>query len=420
MSDPTSANLPPADSSSTPVPAESAPDFASDFAAHPASLDHVLALRQQAGLLRSRRVVDAIDATHVRVDGRALVQFCSNDYLGLAHTPHGPRVNAAAGAAAAPLIAGHSRFHAQAERAIADLKNAESAVLLPSGYQANLAAVQACAGIAEAMGRSPRFLLDKLSHASLIDAVRSTGGELRVFPHNHLGKLERLLVGREPRAMDFVVTESIFSMDGDAADLRSIAALRQRCGFTLVLDEAHATGIRGPGGSGLAAELGLGGSVDLGIATLSKAVGRVGGAVYGSAAMMQAVVNFGRAYIYSTAVPPATAALIHSAIDVVRGADDRRERLKVNIRLMRDGLQSIGVKLHEFASPIIPIHIGTERDALAAARRLLDAGLLVVAVRPPTVPPGTSRLRVTVSSQHTAAQIRLLIDRLRECLNVRA
>ena len=200
-------------------------------------------------------------------------------------------------------------------QAIAAWKGTEAAILLPSGYQANLAAIQTLAAIGKLTGGA-RFLVDKLTHASLIDAIRGSGEPFRIFPHNHMAKLKRLLQESDKAALQVVVTESIFSMDGDAADLRAIAELKLEHEFFLLLDEAHATGVYGPAGAGLAAEYGLRQIVDVSILTLSKALGGIGGAVCGSAVFCEALVNYGRAYLFSTGVPAAVAA--------AAGGGDRR------------------------------------------------------------------------------------------------
>lgn len=371
--------------------------------------------RCDASLLRSRKVVEPIDATRVQIDGRELINFSGNDYLGLAHHPNviaALKSATTAGSGAAALVSGRTQAHADAERAIAEWKGVDDAVLLPSGYQANVAAVQAFAGIAEASGRKARFITDKLVHASLIDAMRSTQAEIRVFPHANLAKLERLLGERSDQRLDVVVTESIFSMDGDAADLRAIAKLKQRHGFALLVDEAHATGLYGDSGAGLIEQLRLEHAVDLGVATFSKAAGVVGGAVFGSKAMVEAVVNFGRAYVFTTSPPAFVASAISASIEVMRSDGDRRERLRASIDRLRAGVRSRGLPTVQGDSPIVPVILGDEAATLAAAERLRDAGFLAAAVRPPTVPKGTSRLRITVSSEHLAEQIDALLAAL--------
>ena len=369
-----------------------------------------LAGRRAGHTLRVRRPVVPIDATHVEIDGRRLVNFASNNYLGLTHHP---RVLAAftapagVGSGAAALVTGHTAHHAAAESAIAHWKGTAAAVLLGSGYAANAAAVGAVA----AVGGNVRFLVDKLSHASLIDAVRSAASaSYRVFPHNNLGKLRRLLADADASQLQCVVTESIFSMDGDAANLAGLAALRAEFGFLLLLDEAHAAGVYGPNGAGLAAELGLSASVDLSVVTLSKAVGVVGGAVCGSADWVDAVVNFGRPYVFSTSLPPAVAAAATAAIDVMADEPARQARVRELSQRVRTHLSVAGLRLPPGDSPIVPIVLGDEAAALAAANRLRDAGLLVAAIRPPTVPRGTSRLRVTLSCEHTDGEVDTLVS----------
>jgi 8-amino-7-oxononanoate synthase len=378
-------------------------------------IEESLAQRRDAHQFRQRRTATPIDATHVELDGRRLVNFASNDYLGLTHHPRmleALRTLDATGSGAAGLITGHTVAHARAEVAIAAWKQTESALLLPSGYQANVAAVQTLAAIAESTGRSVRFLIDKLAHASLIDALRMTGAELRVFPHNHLDKLARLLADAPADQLQVVLTESIFSMDGDAADLRGLAALKAQHPFVLLLDEAHGSGVYGPAGAGLAAEMGLSGIVDISIVTLSKALGLAGGAIAASQRFVDAMLNFGRAYIYSTAVPPATAALTERALEILRTEPQHQARVRALAARVRTELAAGGQQIPAGDSPIIPIVMGDESDALAAAARLEQAGLLAIAVRPPTVPKGTSRLRVTLSAAHTDAEVALLVSQL--------
>jgi len=369
----------------------------------------------EAHQLRSRRIVVPIDAVHVEVDGRLCVNFCSNNYLGLTHHP---RVVAAvreaaakfgAGAGAAGLISGYFSEHAAAESAIASWKGTEAAILLPSGYQANHAAIQSLAAVGKSRG-GVRFLVDKLAHASLLDAIRASDAVWRVFPHNGMSKLKRLLDEAEPRQLQVVVTESIFSMDGDAADLKALAELKHARPFVLLLDEAHASGVYGPDGAGLAAECGLTDAVDIFVVTFSKAAGCVGGAICASKDFCQTVINLGRAYIFSTNIPPAIAAGIEAAIRVMREEPRRQQRVRALAREIRERLRAKGMVLPDGDSPIVPIIVGEESAALDLAGKLLKKNLLVGAVRPPTVPRGTSRLRVTVSCEHSQEEIDRLIE----------
>jgi 8-amino-7-oxononanoate synthase len=376
-------------------------------------LQSALVDRREQQLHRRRRIIRAIDATHVEVDGRRLVNFCSNNYLGLTHHPaviaameratreHG------AGAGASALISGYTPAHASAEAALAKWKGTEAAALLPSGYQTNHAVIQTLASVALATNRRVRFLLDKLVHASLIDAVIGTGTQFGRFGHNDLARLEQLLRETPRDELTVVVTESIFSMDGDAAPLAGIAELKREYNFVLLLDEAHASGVYGPGGAGYAAECGLSNVVDVFVVTLSKAIGCIGGAVCGSKTFIDALVNFGRAYIYSTSTPPAVAAACEGAIEVMKSEPHRQQRLRAIAKRVRSEFHLEG------DSPIIPVIVGDERAALNAAAKFEEKGMLVLAVRPPTVAKGSSRLRVTLSCEHRDEEIAELIETCR-------
>lgn len=363
-----------------------------------------LRAREESGLLRRRLTVRQVDATHVEVDGRVLLNFAGNDYLGLsrhAAVVAALRGAAAVGSTASPLICGHSPSHAAAEAALAEWKGTDSAVLAPSGYQANVAAVQAAHAVCERRGR-PLLILDKLVHASLVDAARSVAADMRVFPHNHLGKLARLLAACPAQRRPIVITESIFSMDGDAADLRGLAELRRRRPFVLLLDEAHASGVYGASGRGLAHEAGVPHIADLTVVTLSKALGCAGAAVLGSRAWVDAVVNFGRALIYSTAMPPALADAARIAVGLACAEPERAARVRALARRLRARL---GRSDPLPDSPIVPVIVGDAGRAVAWVSRLRDAGIFVVAVRPPTVPAGQSRLRISLSAEHTEQEV---------------
>jgi 8-amino-7-oxononanoate synthase len=385
------------------------PDISLDELLH-AALDD----RRAAFQLRQRRVVRPVDSTHVEIDGREYVNFCSNNYLGLTHHPRVIEAVARAahshgtGVGAAPLISGYTDLHASAERAIARWKGTETAVLFPSGYQANLATIQTIASVAGARGRSVRFLLDKLAHASLIDAVRATALPFRVFPHNDLAKLARLLNDADADEMQVVVTESIFSMDGDATPLAGFADLKARHPLVLLLDEAHGSGVYGANGSGYANEVGLTSIVDVFVVTLSKSLGCAGGAVCASKTFCDALINFGRAYVFSTSVAPTVAAACEAAIRVMGEEPDRQSRVRALANRVRGELKLAG------DSPIMPFVLGDEEAAIAAASVLREKGMLVLPVRPPTVPRGTSRLRVTLSCDHSDAEIDALIRTLAE------
>lgn len=380
----------------------------------------VLAELNESHLYRQRRLITPLDATHVAWQGRQFVNFASNNYLGLTHHP---RVLHAAekslhqdggGSGASALICGYGPAHAAAEQHIARWKGAEACVLLPSGYQANHAAIQTLAAGAEEAGKRVRFLLDKLCHASLIDAVRSTALPFRVFPHNNLEKLKRLLEIGETGDVQVVVTESIFSMDGDAADLTGLLELKKQRPFVLLMDEAHSTGVYGPGGSGLLAEMDLRDLADVSVITLSKSIGCAGGAVCGSGTFCEALVNFARAYLYSTNMPAAIAAAADAAVSVMEEEPQRQRRVRELASHVRKELARTRFAVPAGTSPIIPIVIGAEVAALEAAEKLMSQGLLVLAIRPPTVPRGTCRLRATLSCEHRDDEIEQLIRSIRD------
>lgn len=370
-------------------------------------------------LFRERHVSRPIDATHIERNGRVLINFASNSYLGLTHHP---RVIAAAtealqrdgaGSGAAPLISGYNPAHAELEKTIATWKGTEAAVILPSGYQANFALIQTAAAIGE-LGKGARFLIDKLSHASLIDAVQQSDAPFRVFPHNGLNKLRRLLEDAPADQLQVVVTESIFSMDGDAADLEGLVRLKTEFQFMLLLDEAHATGVFGPSGNGLAAECGVTGDVEASVITFSKSLGTAGAAVCGSNLFCQMLVNHARAYLFSTSPPPASMAATQASIEVIQNEPQRIARLSNITGHMREAIGQMGFDIPDGESPIIPLIFATEEASLAAAHQMEENGLLAVAIRPPTVPRGSSRLRITLCCEHTDSDLQRLCECLRK------
>jgi 8-amino-7-oxononanoate synthase len=392
--------------------------------ANPSSLSRMLAdrldQRRERQQFRARHAVRALDATHLEIEGRRCVNFAANNYLGLTHHPKlismTQTLANGAGSGAAGLVSGYTEPHAAAEAAIAQWKGTEAAVILPSGYQANYAAIQTFAALADGDGQPVRFLIDKLAHASLIDAVRSVGLPFRIFPHNYLPKLSRLLDESDASQLQVVVTESIFSMDGDAADIAGIAQLKQRRPFALLIDEAHASGVYGDGGAGLLSELNLAGLADVSICTFSKAAGGIGGAVCGSRLFCDGLVNFGRAYIYSTAVPPWVALWAQNAVEIMREEPWRQRRVRSLAAEVRANLKKAGVEIPEGDSPIIPVILGDEQTAAAAANSLLSSGIFATAIRPPTVARGTSRLRLTLSCMHSDEEIEQLVQGLLKIL----
>jgi 8-amino-7-oxononanoate synthase len=368
------------------------------------NFDHWLADQlagiEAANLRRRLRRIDSPQGVEVLLDGRPVVNFSSNDYLGLANDSRLKAAAAAAleefgaGAGSARLICGSQSPHLALEAALARFKRTEAALGFATGHAAALGTIPALVGAEDVI------ILDKLSHACLVDGARLSGATLRVFPHNHLEKLERLLAwAREnyAKANVLVVTESVFSMDGDLAPLREIVELKDRFGAWLLVDEAHGVGVLGPHGRGLAAELGVADRVDVQMGTLGKALGAAGGAICGSARLIDFLVNRARSFIFSTAPAPAAAAAAAEAVRLLDSgeAEPLRERLRANIRALDPAA----------TSAVVPRLVGDEAEAVAAAERLLEAGFLVPAVRYPTVARGRARLRVTLSAAHTPEQL---------------
>lgn len=376
------------------------------------SYDDDLAPLRAASLHRKLRTLESPQSPLVRIEGADLINFSSNDYLGLANAEP---VRAAfkqgidlygAGAGASRLVCGTLAPHAALERTLAAFKKTEAALTFSSGYATAMGTLPALCG------PDDFILLDKLSHACLIDSAKLSGATLRIFPHNHLEKLEHLLQWARSRARAasriLVVTESIFSMDGDWADLWEIVKLKETYGALLLLDEAHAFGIMGPQGRGLAAKLGLAARVDIQMGTFSKAAGLSGGYLCGSQPLIDLLINRARSFIYSTAPPPA---LAHATGEVVRHwlptafGEDRRARLWSNLAYLSTVLEG---RIPEPSSAIVPLHIGSEAGALRLSALLLENGFLIPAIRYPTVAKGKARLRLTVSSGHTREQIESL------------
>jgi len=367
---------------------------------------------------------------------RALLGFAGNDYLGLAGHPDVRRAAATAaerfgmGSRGSPLVCGHSTLHERLERELAALKGAEAAALFPSGYAANAGVLAALAGRPDAAVFS-----DALNHASVVDGCRlaaRSGAEVHVFRHLDLFDLERRLEGCD-RPLKLVITDSVFSMDGDLADLRGLAQLRAKHGFLLMVDDAHGTLVLGGGaGGGAAQAAGVEADVDVAVGTLSKAFGAQGGFVACSSLLKRLLVSQARPYIFSTALPLPSVAAALAALSVARReGPTRRARLARNVRVLREAL---GTFLPEGASgtarvgagasplewrdsPIVPVVVGSEKTALSTAAGLRARGFHVPAIRPPTVAPGTCRLRVTLSAAHSEGEVRALASALRDTLS---
>ena len=365
-------------------------------------------LRQLAavGLLRSQRPLDSPTGVQVIREGRTLWNFASNDYLGLARHP---QIEAAliegvqrygAGSAASRLVCGTLPPHRLLEEALAAAKQTEAAITFSSGFATALGVVPAI------VGKSDFIMLDKLSHACLVDAARLSGATIRVFPHNDLGKLERLLIStrtKSPSSRILIATESVFSMDGDFCPLREIVDLAESHEALLLLDEAHGFGVLGENGMGLAEREHLQQRITFQMGTLSKAAGLAGGYLATTRDWVDLFTNRARSFIYSTAPPPALAHAALASLSLIRSPDGQSLRVKLQENIAR---------LSPLSSPIVPVILGSNESALAAAAELEQSGFLVPAIRFPTVPRSAARLRISLSAAHSPDLVHLLASKL--------
>ena len=365
--------------------------------------------------LRARRTVLRREGRHCLVAGadgreRWLLDFCGNDYLGLAQDP---QLAAAArealetggtGSTASHLVSGHARLHERLERETAEWLRQPRALLFGSGYLANLAVVQAL------LGRGDACVQDRLNHASLVDAARLSGCRLLRYPHGDAEAAARQL-RLAPDGAALLATDGVFSMDGDIAPLAALRAAAREHAAVLYVDDAHGIGVLGEDGSGSVAAAGLdAGDVPLQLATLGKALGGYGAMVAGDAALVEHLAQVARPYVYTTALPPAQAAASLAAVRLARDEAARRERLAAHVARFRERALARGLPLSPSSTPIQPLPCGDEATALALSAALEAAGFWVVAIRPPTVPEGTSRLRVTLSAAHAAHEVDALVD----------
>ncbi|WP_447984528.1 8-amino-7-oxononanoate synthase [Nitrospira sp. Nam74] len=366
--------------------------------------DKLRALEEQH-LLRHLRAIDSAPGPTVVIDGRTVILMASNDYLGLATHPALKQAAIEAterfgvGSGASRLISGTLPPHRELECTLADFKHTESALVFSSGYSANVGLIPAL------IDSTGLIFADRLSHASLIDGSRLSGAEFRVFRHGDMRQLHDLLSRRSSRRKTLIVTEGIFSMDGDAAPLAEMADLAARYGAQLLVDDAHGTGVMGCGGRGTIEHYGLESRIPFHMGTLSKAFGTSGAYIVGPEGLTHYLVNRARSMMFSTAPPPATAAAAAVAIRVLQSEPQRLARLWENQRYFVERLRTLGFHLTQTISPIIPVVIGNAEKAEAFATRLLELGVYAPAIRPPTVPKDTCRIRATVTSEHTRCQL---------------
>jgi 8-amino-7-oxononanoate synthase len=383
-----------------------------------AFLEDQLTELSKHSLLRSLRTIGSAQDTLVEIDGREKILFCSNNYLNLANDPVVMTAVKNAvdtygyGAAASRLISGTMAPHTQVEKEFAQFLHTEAALMFTSGWSANEAVLKTIPQ------KNDLVLLDRLDHASIIDAAKSCSARFKTFRRNDFARLEKLLADPDYQHK-FIVTESVFSMDGDTADLRKLVELKNAYNAILIVDEAHAIGCMGKTGAGLAEELNLLDEVDIVVAPLGKAFATTGAIVAAEKTVINYLINKARPFIYTTAPPPADCAAALAALRIAKTEFQRREKLKANADYLRTKLNKLGFNTGDSTTHIVPLIIGSSQDALESAKKLFDKGFFAPAIRPPTVQEGSARLRLSVQSKHTQKQMDMLCDALCDVLKPR-
>jgi 8-amino-7-oxononanoate synthase len=372
---------------------------------------------RSAGLYRELRRVEDEQGPILLIGGREVINFSSNNYLGIANHPALAEAAKQAidrygcGSGASRLISGNMSLHEELETRLAQFKGTDAALVFNSGFQANTGIIATLAGEGDVI------LSDQLNHASIIDGCRLARAQTVVYAHSDLDQLEAKLKTTRHARRRLLVTESIFSMDGDEAPLTDIVELAERYDAIVMVDEAHATGVFGGTGAGVVSKHGLGDRVFVQMGTLGKALGGFGAYVAGSRALRELLINRCRSFIFTTALPPAIMAMAIAAIELIAREPERRERLWENCRLLSDGLKRLGFELNDLQSPILPVILGDTQTCMQFSQNLLEHGVFVQGIRPPTVPPGTSRLRITVMATHERRHIEKALEAFQEIKN---
>lgn len=369
---------------------------------------------KDTGLYRMLRRVEGEQGPTLLLDGKEVVNFSSNNYLGLANHPalRGAAKEAidryGCGSGASRLISGNMTLHEELEQRLAQFKSTEAALIFNSGFQANVGLLSTLVGEGDVV------FSDELNHASIIDGCRLSRAAVEIFPHCDMTRLEQKLKAAPPRARKLIVTETLFSMDGDEAPLSDIVALAERYGAEVMVDEAHATGVYEPDGAGLVTKLGLTGRVLVQMGTLGKALGGFGAYVAGSRELRELLINRCRSFIFTTSLPPAVMAMAIAAIDLVKKEPERRATLRANCETLKRGLEKLGFSLGNSNSQILPLIVGDADKCMTLSERLLQKGVFAQGIRPPSVPPGTSRLRITLMATHSAEHLQRALRVFRE------
>ena len=364
----------------------------------------------ERNLLRRLRVVDSYDGSRITINNREMLLLCSNDYLGLANHPALRQAALQAmerygfGAGASRLVSGTSKLHQALENRLALFKSTEAALVFNSGYAANTGIIPAIVGTGDLI------LSDSLNHASIVDGCRLSKAQVKVYPHKDSAQVETLLKNNLKAKRKLIVTDGVFSMDGDIALLPDLVYLSEKYGAILMVDDAHGTGVLGRTGKGTVEHFGLSGRIPIQMGTLGKALGSFGAYAAGSRGLIDFLVNSSRSFIYSTALPSSVCAASLAALDVLEQEPERKERLWNNRNQFLDGLRSIGISTGATETPIIPIIIGDSGRALKAAEKLFEYGIYATAIRPPTVPADAARIRTTISAAHTDVDVDSVLD----------
>lgn len=378
------------------------------------TLETRLADLREDGLLRRLRTVEGAQEPVVRFDGREVLLLSSNNYLGLANHPALKTAAQEAvekfgcGAGASRLISGTMELHRTLEARLAAFKQTEAALVFPSGYQANIGTLSAL------MSAGDTILSDELNHASIIDGCRLSRANIKIFRHRDVDHLEKLLADSPESGQRLIVTDSVFSMDGDVAPLEEIAGLGGEYEAWVMVDEAHATGVFGARGAGLVQDLNLTAQVEVQMGTLGKALGGSGAYVAGSRELIEWLVNRARSFVYTTGVTPSASATALAALEIVEHEPERRARLWENVQFLSEGLKALGYTLLSAESPVVPVIIGDARRTVDLSAALLRRGVLAYGVLPPTVREGTSRLRLAPMATHSRGQLVAALEAFRE------
>lgn len=368
---------------------------------------------KESGLYRELNILEGAQGPHVKIKGRTYISFCSNNYLGLANHPEVVKAVEDAvgkygwGAGASRLVSGNTELHQALEDEISKFKKKEAAIVFPTGYMANIGT------ICSLVSSGDLVICDRLNHASIIDGCRLSGATFRVYPHRDIGKLENILKKSTGYPRKLIVTDTVFSMDGDLAPLPDIVRIAHEYSAMVMVDEAHGTGVFGENGRGGVEHFNLDKKVNIIMGTLSKAVGSLGGFVTGNSDLISYLRNKARTFMYTTALPPAVCAASIAGIKLIQRDHSLRESLWRNVHYVKERLKLLNLNVTSLESPIIPIIIGNAKKAVDVSGFLFESGILIPAIRPPTVPDESSRLRVTIMATHTRADLDKLLDVLK-------